>query len=696
MRTWTERLAAVAVLAGGACGQAHVPASAAVDAGSGAKADLVVTAPDTGVAAAADAVSPPGASSDLADVAPARAADATRAAEDSLDAVDGSTSPLPDALATGPDAALPDAIETTADVPAVSTEIIDSTSEMQQSADTLDTLASDAADAPDANTAPPDLTKPVPQDPTLLPPAPFADLTTDFGFDPLKIHGACVGVADFDSNGRDDFLVIEVSGKKATIHAVLLGATLPVHVFTAFDTTLLLPTTGCSIADMDSDGKPDLIAGGHAGAALYFGDGKGGFVDKSEAWLPYIMDFATLTIAPVDLDGDGDLDLFVGAGVTPVTPSGGGPACGSLVCDYVDDDFVCTMKVKFPEAPQELQDRVLIRGAQLPMTDETKAWNVPLGGIWSNVMPIDIDADGKMDVVVGDDFGAHRLLHNVGGKFTEYLADIGFHNYGHAMGWSVGDLNADGLADLVMADAGPNPVFVRKAKADAGVPFTFVDEGGARGVWGPTWTASTWSPLLADFDHDGRDDLMMGVSIATTLEQFPSAAAGCLGTKQKPYDGHPNPDLLFLSNGSGTTFKPHKFPNGPYSHFAMVTQAVIDLDDDGDLDLVQTRPNVNMTAGVRIMRNDVPKLGKSFVVKVTGKGGNLDALGTVVKATIGGVVRTRWLNGTGGTGGTRSRMAHFGLGGAEKATDVTILWPDGKLTKLGDVAAGQTQGATWP
>ncbi|MEY3013735.1 MAG: hypothetical protein RIT45_2470 [Pseudomonadota bacterium] len=536
--------------------------------------------------------------------------------------------------------------------------------------------------------------QPGPFDPTKLPPAPFADVSADFGFDPYTVHGACVGVGDFDNDDDDDFLVIQVNKTKATIHAVLLGPQGPQHVYTPFDTTLLLPTTGCSMADMNNDGKLDLLVGGHAGAALYLGDGKGGFADASAAWLPYIMDFATLTIAPVDLDGDGDLDIMVGAGITPVTADGGGPPCGTIVCDYQQNDFICKLQYPFPESPASLQDRVLIQGANLPMSDETTAWQVPPGGIWSNVLPLDVDMDGKMDILVGDDFGTHRLLHNVGGKFANYTTDIGFHSYGHAMGWGVGDFDANGKPDLIMADAGPTPLYLQRP-AKSGLPALFEDIGNVIGVWAPSWTASSWSPVVADFDQDGMDDIMLGVSISTTLSAFPPTAAGCYGQPGKPYDGHPNVDVLFLSQG-GLPMTAYHFPTGPYSHFALVTQVPLDLDGDGDLDLVQTRPNVGMTSAVRIVRNDIPIKGNWFRVRLTGKKGNMDAVGARVTANIGGVLRTRWLVGTGGTGGTRLRLAHFGLAGASIATDVTVHWPDGTKTVLGTVAAGATAKATWP
>ncbi|MSP90326.1 MAG: CRTAC1 family protein [Myxococcales bacterium] len=539
-------------------------------------------------------------------------------------------------------------------------------------------------DAPDVATAP---TSPS-VDPETLPLAAFTDVTAQYGVDPAKWHEYCVAVADFDGNGREDFVVIERVNTKATVHAALLGPGAPVHVMTDLDTSLTSASFGCSAVDMDGDAKPDLIFGGYSGASVYGGNGKGGFVDKTKEWMPYITDYAAFSVQPADLDGDGDLDLYIGAGFEP-------PPCSGLSCQYTESDLVCSFAV-FPPT-KKMNDRVLIQGSKLPMADVTDAWQVPTGGNQTVVLALDVDEDGKMDILAGDENDGHRLLRNLGGKFAVHDVDIGFHPWAAAMGWAVGDLNGDGLFDLVLADAGPTPAYLQAA-AKPGKPAQFLDGGGTLGVWGPSWGASAWSPLIADLDLDGLDDLLLGISVNMTAEQLAEFVSSCGLTmgKQNPFSSKPSIDVLY-THGKGPALVATALPHGPYAHGLFVDHRLIDLDADGDLDVVQTRPGPSMkpSARVRILRNDLAKQGKYMVVVVEGKGLNRDALGTRVTAKVNGSVRKRWLNGSGGWGGSSTRFAHFGLGGADQATDVTVHWPDGTKTLVGDVAAGATKTAVW-
>lgn len=575
----------------------------------------------------------------------------------------------------------------------------------------IDAAGGDAADAGDASSDATDAAADVtaadagpsgvvlaPIDPTKLPPAGFFDVTSAYGVAKKTPHSLCVAAADLDGDGREDFVVVQRQAVSATIHTVLLPPQGPQSLFTKVDTTVLLPTSACILVDLTDDGHPDLIMGGASGLALYAGDGKGGFQDASETWLPYFMDFSTWSPVAGDLDGDGDLDLFVGAGSPSFDAAdpGKGPACGTTDCGYKEPaDFFCALATKDPNVTA-LQNRVLLRGPKPPLVDVTKDWKVPPGGLLSAPQPIDLDADGKLDILISDDFGIHYLLRNVGGAFAQHQTDVGLHPYGHGMGFGINDVNGDGKPDLWLADEGPSHVYVQHpVPAGAGLPVWLVDEGGPRGVHGPTWSASSWSPLTADFDRDGNDDVFLGGALWTPPDQLAAVTAGCTKDLKSPYEGHPNIDLLLMGTGQGSYVAKH-LPTGPYSHFMAISQVLIDLEGDGDLDVVQARPAPNLSSTIRIWRNDLVAKGGFVRVRLQGKPGNREAIGAVVRAKLAGAPRSRWLLGNGGYGGTRAVVAEFGLGASPTLDEVQVTWPDGKVSNLGTIAAGKTVVAPWP
>ena len=518
--------------------------------------------------------------------------------------------------------------------------------------------------------------------PGKLPPAKFTVVTGEYGFS-AGTHAYCTVGTDLDGDHREDMLVVEWHLSTARIHVVLLKDGPPQHRYSPIDTSLLVPDNGCTAADLDYDGHPDLVLSGTAGLAIYRNKGDGNFVDHSATYLPYDLDFDAWATVPGDFDGDGDLDLFVAAG-TDSNPGSERAGCNTQICAYVDETFACKFTYEQKETPL-LQDRMLIRDDKLPLVDKTASWKLKGGGESPAAAVIDLDGDGLLDIVFGDDFGGHWFMRNVGGAF-EYLGTaIGFKDYGHTMGWGIGDFDGDHRWDLVMADLGPQPLYIQQPAGKDGKPV-FVDKAKPWHVLASTWAISGWSPIVADLDHDGREDIYLGTS-GVVPKSLMVEWAPCL------FDG-PLPeqhDLVYLNRGGWFETSRTAALAEPLVMPGVMAQTGLDIDADGDLDILQVRPE----GQVRVLRNDLPKKGSSVVVKVYGKGGNTAAIGTRLVAQVGCQQQWRFIGAT-AMGGTANWRARFGLGGAARIDLQRVLWPDGSKTVIENINAGSEISVGWP
>ncbi len=538
-------------------------------------------------------------------------------------------------------------------------------------------------DVPPCNEPAPVVPKPPDElNPAKLPAAKFTVVTDDYVFS-KGTHAYCAIGVDLDGNGREDMLVIEWLLSTAKIHAVLLSDGPPVHRLSPIDTSLLVPDNGCTAADLDHDGRPDLLIAGTSGLAMYRNQGDGTFVDRSADYLPWDMDFDAWSVVPGDFDGDGDLDLFVAAG-TDSNPGGERGGCNTQVCAYADDAFTCKFTYEQKETPL-LQDRMLIRSDKLPYVDQTAKWKLKGGGESPAAAVIDLDGDGKLDIVFGDDFGGHWFMRNVGGAFEYLGTEIGFREYGHTMGWGIGDFNGDARWDLVMADLGPQPLYLQQPPGPAGKPV-FVNKAKPWHLLASTWAISGWSPVVADLDHDGRDDVYLGTS-GVVPKSLMVQWAPCLYDGQLP----PQHDLVYLNRGGWFEASRTAATVDPLVIPGVMAQTALDVDGDGDMDILQVRPEGH----VRLMRNDLVKAGSSVVVRVYGKGGNTAAIGTRLVAQIGCHQQRRFIGAT-AMGGTAYWRAHFGLGGAARIDLLRVLWPDGSKTVIEKIKAGSEISVGWP
>jgi hypothetical protein len=248
------------------------------------------------------------------------------------------------------------------------------------------------------------------------------------------------------------------------------------------------------------------------------------------------------------------------------------------------------------------------------------------------------------------------------------------------MGWGIGDLDGDGDLDLVHADGGPTPVYLRDA-AQPGAPakstsYTPLPPSHPLTAW--TWSTSVWSPLLADFNLDGRLDLFLGVAMEwANLD--PATLDDCaLDPKSLS-----SSDLLMLATGgdplASDGWQAGKTPASICGMWGTLAESLVDVDLDGDLDVVQVEPNCSFDGTFQVLRNDSAGLGdvtaKVVRVRLVGPPGNRDGFGARLTAKVGGAPVVRLLNNEVGPGSTAARVLHIGLGAAAQLDDVVVTWP---------------------
>ena len=277
-------------------------------------------------------------------------------------------------------------------------------------------------------------------------------------------NGPFTAVADVNGDNLDDFFIGGASGQSGVLYLQKQNGQFVKNETQPWEKDRISEDLGALFLDVDADGDVDLfIASGGSefkqGDArlkdrLYMNDGKGQFIKNNNA-LPNIFE-SSQCVKTADVDGDGDLDLFVGTRL--IHGQYGFPATSYLLINT---------------------NGVYKRASASKVPDLSNI------GMVTDAVFTDIDKDNDPDLIIVGEWMTINVLINNDGTFQNKSKEYGLENT-RGLWWSItaNDLDNDGDDDYVIGNLGIN----NKFKASKEHPFKI---------------------YANDFDDNGTNDIVL-------------------------------------------------------------------------------------------------------------------------------------------------------------------------------------------
>lgn len=355
---------------------------------------------------------------------------------------------------------------------------------------------------------------------------------------------------------------------------------------------------GVCVGDLNADGKPDLFFVGGSGAnRLYLQTGELVFTDVSSEASIDGGDSWGGGAALVDIDGDGDLDiyvchynsanhLFINEGNdergTPRFNERAGDFGLDLVdaslmsafCDYDSDGDLDVYVLCYRlYRPKERSPADLIR-----MTDAGSALRPGMEEYYQ------LHRNDRGQLLVMERGRADYLFRNDGGRFTDATKSAGIGGNGFGMSCLWWDYDSDGWVDLYVANDLQSPDQLYRNLGN-GTFAEVIREAVPHTTWFSMGTAA------GDVNNDGRADLFaLDMSASTHFKE--KVAMGEMTELQKLVLDHSEPrqnmrNALFINTGTGRMAEAAYLAGLARTDWSWAP-VFGDFDEDGRLDLFVT------------------------------------------------------------------------------------------------------------
>ncbi len=500
----------------------------------------------------------------------------------------------------------------------------------------------------------------------------------------LETVGSGVALLDFDGDGWLDIYLVNgstfdaLAGKSKPPQAALFRNN---HDGTFTNVAEKAGVTndrwgfGAVVGDFDNDGWPDIYVSNYGKNRLYHNNHNGTFTDVAEKAGVALGGWSTGATWG-DYDGDGKLDLFVPGYVhfdTADIPGQGGNVTSPIAgCNFRGVTVMCG-----PRGLKGEPDHLFHNNGDGTFTDvSVKAGVADEHGYYGLAsLFVDVNGDGKPDLLVADDSTPNYLYLNKGdGTFEDasFASGYALNESGRetaSMGIAVGDYAHNGRLDVYNTTFSDdyNPLYRNDGDGN------FTDVSYQSGIAEATVPFLGWGTAFLDFDNDGWLDLFVvnghvyrGVdqqSWGTTWAQRPLLFHNVKG-KMQVEPAVEGTGLAKLATSRGMAFG--------------------DLFNDGHMDVVVN----NMDSSPSLFRN-VDKNANHWISfrLIGGPKSPRDAVGAQVYVTAEGFRQRMDVIAGGSYASSPDQRPHFGLGAATKIDAIEVHWPDGTRQTVAPPAA---------
>jgi len=479
------------------------------------------------------------------------------------------------------------------------------------------------------------------------------------------VESVCAGLATFDYNGDGKIDILFLNG--APLPGSPTAKSPPRNAlyrndggwkFTDVTLAAGLGDTnyhlGVCVGDYNNDGYPDIYLNNFGPNILYRNNGDGTFTDVTQAAGVANGNKVGAGACFLDIDGDGDLDLFV--------------------ANYVDFTFARHQTRNVNGHPAYVGPMIygpvpatLFRNnGDGTFTDISRESGIAAhSGTGMGVVCADYDNDGDTDIIVGNDAMGNFVWRNDGsGHFEEVglPSGLAYDRNGvglGTMGVECGDFNNDGLLDFYMTSYQKQWAILYRNLGGG----MFEDVTHVTGAGAGTFNQVSWGAGLVDFDNDGDRDLFI--------------ACGHLQDNVELWDdttSYEQRNLLLENSGNGKFVDVSaRSGDGLAVKRSSRGAAFEDLDNDGDIDVVI----LNSRGEPTLLRNDSPNRNHWIQIRLRGTQTNRDGIGARIKVVADKLTQVDEVHSGRGYQSHYGMYPHFGLGQHTRIDRIEVRWIGG-------------------